>query len=147
MAHSWDSLDNSWHMKKDTPDNSWQITWNGLDTHFSFTLQWKGKGEKIWDVLQESEVASFNKFCTILKNFQLYWTIFLVYLGLTWSILVYLSWPWTFLVYLSLSWSISVYLVLSRSLLGNLEISRDILGYIRLSMELSPGILGYLELL
>ena len=115
------------------------------------------------------KITSCCKFVTSFELFDLYWTLFFLYLNLSWSIMIFLGLylpflanlglSWSFLVYLYLSWLISVYLgsawfiliyfVFSWSISGYLELSWaildkkwDISGYLKLSW----AILGYPEL-
>ena len=92
---------------------------------------------------------------TISKYFQLFRTIFLVYLGLSWSISVYLclfGLSWCLGAY-CVSPCILVYLNLSQSLLSFFGLSRTILDYLRLSraiseyLKLARAILDFLDYL
>ena len=89
--------------------------------------------KKLRDVLQEREVASFNKFWTILS---VCWTIFFIYLGQSWSVSIYLDLFWfssVFLIYFNLSLSTSGYLELSWAFLYKNLIFWAISSYFRLS--------------
>ena len=94
-----------------------------------------------WCVNRSARVQFCNKYWIFLKYFQIYQSIFSVFLGLSWFILVYLGLSCS----ISLSWSIAVYLGLSRSISGNLGLSSGYLGYLVLYLRLSAGSLSIIK--
>ena len=127
------------------------VTNSFLSNHFWSTIffglkilvpKWFGSKvkKKLRDVLQEREgvLTSLNNF----EWFLQYWTIFLLYLGLSWSILDSLLQYHSILVFLVVSCSILVlfYLWLSLAISCYFLLSLAISGYLRLCLAIS----GYL---
>ena len=85
------------------------------------------------EITRRTTGARGYKFELLKSNFQLYQTIFLVYIVLSQLISVYFGISWSISVHLSAFWSISVYLGLTHSISEYTGLSGTILDYHELS--------------